>query len=59
MMRTKAARREVAKRRILTVLIYFALISIGIIMLIPFLWMVLGSFKTVREAMQFPPHLYS
>lgn len=48
-------RRHVMQSRVLTVMTYVALIAVGITMLIPFLWMVLGSFKTVREVMQFPP----
>ena len=42
-------------RHILKALTYVALISVGFVMLIPFLWMVLGSFKTAREVMKFPP----
>ena len=47
--------RHVARARLFTVLTYVGLVCIGVLMLIPFLWMVLGSFKTVREVMQFPP----
>lgn len=37
------------------VFIYLALIVGGIIMMIPFLWMVLGAFKPLKEIMVFPP----
>lgn len=47
--------RHVALGKVKLVLTYAALVVIGFTMLIPFLWMVLGSFKTVREVMQFPP----
>lgn len=47
--------RHVALGKIKVVLTYVALIAIGFTMLIPFLWMVLGSFKNIREVMQFPP----
>lgn len=47
--------RHVALGKIKVVLTYAALIAIGFTMLIPFLWMVLGSFKNIREVMQFPP----
>lgn len=50
-----AGRRHILRARVLKVFTYAALAAIGIVMLIPFLWMVLGSFKTVREVMQFPP----
>jgi len=43
------------RSRVIKTLTYLTLIAIAVIMLIPFLWMILGSFKTVREAMQFPP----
>lgn len=47
--------RHILRSKIFTILTYICLVTIGIVMLIPFLWMVLGSFKTVREVMQFPP----
>lgn len=47
--------RHVTLGKIKVVLTYIALVIIGFTMLIPFLWMVLGSFKNVREVMQFPP----
>jgi multiple sugar transport system permease protein len=47
--------RHVALGKIKVVLTYVALVAIGFTMLIPFLWMVLGSFKNIREVMQFPP----
>lgn len=50
-----AGRRHILRGKVLKVFIYIALVLIGIVMLVPFLWMVLGSFKNVREVMQFPP----
>lgn len=47
--------RHVTRGKVIKVLTYIALVSIGIIMFIPFFWMILGSFKTVQEVMQFPP----
>lgn len=51
----RTGQRHVARAKVQKVLTYIALVTIGFVMLIPFLWMVLGSFKTVREVMQFPP----
>ncbi len=39
------------------VLVYFILISLSLAMVFPFLWMVLGSFKSLRELSNWPFHL--
>lgn len=43
------------KKNISTILIYIALIIGSVIMIFPFVWMLLTSFKTNAEVMQIPP----
>lgn len=43
------------KKNISTILIYIALILGSVIMIFPFVWMLLTSFKTNAEVMQIPP----
>lgn len=42
-------------RRSATILTYAVLIAGSVIMIFPFVWMILTSFKTVPESMQVPP----
>lgn len=44
-----------AKRKLTTILIHVILIIFSIIMMVPFLWMILTSFKSVTEATQVNP----
>ena len=44
-----------ARRKFTTVLIYVILVIFSIIMMVPFLWMILTSFKSVTEATQVNP----
>ena len=44
-----------ARRKFTTVLIHVILVIFSIIMMVPFLWMILTSFKSVTEATQVNP----
>lgn len=50
----KSLRRSYMINKLLT---YFFLILGAIIMIFPFVWMILTSFKTVPESMQIPPDI--
>jgi multiple sugar transport system permease protein len=54
---TRTARRQRApwKHRASRSLLYAALIGLGIVAAVPFIWMILASFKTGAEIRQFPP----
>jgi multiple sugar transport system permease protein len=57
-LRTASASARPRRRRVFpigTVLVYLLLAIVGIVTLAPFLWMVLGSFKTASEAALYPP----
>lgn len=43
------------KRKISTIVIHIALVLISITMMVPFLWMILTSFKSVTEATAINP----
>ncbi len=44
-------------RNINNILIYFLLITVAVIMLVPFLWMALTSFKSISESTQMDPFI--
>ena len=45
-------------RKLTTFLTYFALILGSIIMIFPFVWMILTSFKTIPESLAIPPSIF-
>ena len=45
-------------RRLTTILTYACLILGAVIMIFPFVWMILTSFKTQTESMQIPPIIF-
>lgn len=48
---------ELNRNSLSLILIYLVLIALGLLMLFPFLWMVLSSFKPLHEVIRFPPTL--
>lgn len=44
-----------ARKKVITIIIHFALILISITMLVPFLWMILTSFKSITESTSIDP----
>ena len=46
-------------KRIIKIILLYALLAAGsFIMIFPFLWMIMGSFKTPQEIIMFPPKLF-
>ena len=54
----RAPDRAVVRRRMGRVLLYALLVSGCLVTLVPFVWMVLGSFKSSREIIRIPPTLW-
>jgi multiple sugar transport system permease protein len=53
--RTQERRRAPWKHRASRSLLYAVLIGLGVVAAVPFIWMILASFKTGAEIRQFPP----